>query len=178
MENKKPQLIEKEEKVQELLDYFKGASAVVLTDYRGITVAEDTDLRAKMRKAGINYVVAKNTLLKKAYDQINEGLLDEHLNGPTAIAFSQDPVALAKIVSEFISQKKKTTIKAGLLEDRLISAKDIDALAKMPPKEVLLARLLGAMQSPMYGFAGCTAGMLRQLVTVTDRIREQKEAQA
>ena len=90
---------------------FDQAEAVVLTDYKGITVAEDTELRANMRKEGITYIVAKNTLLKKAYDQINEGLLDEYLNGPTAIAFSNDPVALAKILSEFVTKKKKTSIK-------------------------------------------------------------------
>jgi large subunit ribosomal protein L10 len=176
MEQKKPQLIAKEEEVAKLQGFFENASAVVMTDYRGISVSEDTALRKKMRENDITYIVAKNTLLKRACNNTGIDLLDPYFEGPTAIAFSNNPVELAKIISTFIKESKKTEIKVGLLDNKLLTVADIDALAKLPTKEVLLAKLLGSMQSPLAGFAGVTSGLLRQLVTVVDKVREQKEA--
>lgn len=178
MENTKPQLLEKQAAVAELKESINNSAAVLLTDYRGITVAEDTKLRAKLRSSGIKYAVAKNTMIKRACQELGIKGLDQHLEGPTAIAFADDPVALAKTFTAFIKEAKKTQIKAGLLGTQAISAGDVDALSKMPPKEVLLAQVLGMIQSPLSGFAGVTAGMLRQLVTVTDQLRQQREAQA
>ena len=110
---KKPQVIAKEQKVAELQELFANSQAVFLTDYRGISVAEDVKLRAKMREAGINYLVAKNTLIKIACNNYGSNELDSYLNGPTAIAFAEDPVAAAKILSDFVKESKKTQIKAG-----------------------------------------------------------------
>ena len=109
---KKPQVIAKEQKVAELQELFANSQAVFLTDYRGISVAEDVKLRAKMREAGINYLVAKNTLIKIACNNYGSNELDSYLNGPTAIAFAEDPVAAAKILSDFVKESKKTQIKA------------------------------------------------------------------
>jgi len=178
MENTKPQLLEKQAKVADLKDSINNSAAVLLTDYRGITVAEDTKLRAKLRGCGIKYTVAKNTMIKRACQELGIEGLDQHLEGPTAIAFADDPVVLSKAFTAFIKEAKKTQIKAGLLGSQAISANDVEVLAKMPPKEVLLAQVLGMLQSPLAGFAGVTSGMLRQLVTVTDQLRQQKEAQA
>ncbi|MGI5891177.1 MAG: 50S ribosomal protein L10 [Bacillota bacterium] len=176
MEQKKPQRIEKEQEVARLQELFENANAVIMTDYRGITVAEDTALRAKMRENGINYIVAKNTMLKLACNNLGITDLDPYFAGPTAIAFSDNPVELSKIISTFIKEKKKTQIKVGLLDRKMLSASDIDALSKLPSREVLLAKLLGSMQSPLVGFASVSSGLLRQLVTVVDKVREQKEA--
>lgn len=173
---KKPQRVAKEAAVAELQQLFAESQAVILTDYRGITVAEDTLLRNRMREAGVEYRVTKNTLIKLACHQLDIDSLDEFLNGPTAISFANDPVAVAKLVSDFAKEFKKTSVKAGLLDRKAISAAEVDSLAKLPSREVLLARLLGAMQSPLSGFVGCASGMLRQLVTVTDAVRKQKES--
>ena len=174
----KPQDVVKAKQVSQLHEYFTGSQMAIFTDYRGINVEKDTALRVKMRNAGVNYVVAKNTLIKRAYDEINQGMLDAYLEGPTSVAFSNDPVELAKILTAFIKEKKVLAIKAGVLDNQLISATDIEKLSKLPTREVLLAQVAGALQSPMAGFAGVTAGLLRQLVTVTDRIREQKAQEA
>ena len=173
---KKPQVIAKEQKVAELQELFANSQAVFLTDYRGISVAEDVKLRAKMREAGINYLVAKNTLIKIACNNYGSNELDSYLNGPTAIAFAEDPVAAAKILSDFVKESKKTQIKAAMLSGKLIDAQGVEDLAKLPSREVLRAQVAGAFAAPMSSFAGVTAGILRQLVTVVDKVREQKSA--
>ena len=173
---KKPQVIAKEQKVAELQELFANSQAVFLTDYRGISVAEDVKLRAKMREASINYLVAKNTLIKIACNNYGSNELDSYLNGPTAIAFAEDPVAAAKILSDFVKESKKTQIKAAMLSGKLIDAQGVEDLAKLPSREVLLAQVAGAFAAPMSSFAGVTAGILRQLVTVVDKVREQKSA--
>ncbi len=173
---KKPQLIAKENEVAELKELFDNCQAAIITDYRGISVSEDVALRAKLRDAGIEYRVAKNTLIKIACNNYGSTALDEYLNGPTAIAFANDPVAAAKIFSDFVKQSKKTKIKAGLLTGQFVNADSIDALAKLPSREVLLAQVAGGLVAPMASFAGVMSGMLRQLVNVVDAVREQKSA--
>jgi large subunit ribosomal protein L10 len=174
--DKKPQRLEKEAEVNRLLELLKNSETVVLTDYRGLTVAQDVLLRRQLREAGVKYHVAKNSLIKLACHAIEQQALDPYLTGPTAVAFAQDPVTVAKLLTNFIKEVKKTEIKAGLLGKKLISAAEVDALAKLPPREILLAQTVGVFQAPLAGFAGVTSGLLRQLVTVTDRIREQKAA--
>lgn len=176
--DKKPQRLAKEAEVASLQELFKNAEAVMFTDYRGLTVAEDVKLRTKMRTADIEYKVAKNTLIKLACHANDQHAVDPYLEGPTAVAFAQDPVAVAKLLSAFIKETKKTEIKCGLLGDVLISAKEVEALAKLPTREVLLAQVVGMFAAPMSNFAGVTTAMLRQLVTVVDKVREQKAAEA
>ena len=105
---KKPQVIAKEQQVDELEKLFEENEAVVLTDYRGITVDKDVKLRAKLREAGVEYRVAKNTLIKIAANKFGVDCLDKFLEGPTAIAFSKDPVAGAKVIGDFIRENKMT----------------------------------------------------------------------
>lgn len=173
---KKPQRLEKEAEVSRLQELFKEADAAVLTDYRGLTVAQDVKLRRNMREAGVEYYVAKNTLIKLACHANDQHGLDPFLEGPTAVAFGKDPVAVAKLLTAFIKEAKKTEIKAALLGDKLISAAQVEALSKLPAREVLLAQVAGVFQAPLAGFAGVTSGLLRQLVTVTDQVREAKAA--
>jgi large subunit ribosomal protein L10 len=172
----KPQRLEKEAEVNRLQELFKNSETIVLTDYRGLTVAQDVQLRRQLREAGVKYHVAKNSLLKLACHALGQQALDPYLAGPTAVAFAQDPVSEAKLLTNFIKEAKKTEIKAGLLGEKLISAAEVEALAKLPQREILLAQVVGVFQAPLAGFAGVTSGLLRQLVTVTDRVREQKAA--
>lgn len=173
---KKPQTIAKEQEVAALQQLFAESQAAILTDYRGITVAQDVKLRAQMRAAGIEYRVAKNTLLKIASNNLDEHGLDSYLEGPTAVAFAKDPVVAAKIVSDFIKENKVTSIKAALLTGTVIDAAGVDALAKLPSREVLLAQVAGSFAAPLSAFASVSSGLLRQLVTVVDKVREQKSA--
>jgi large subunit ribosomal protein L10 len=178
VENKKPQFLEKEAQVESLQQRFAASSAAILTDYRGITVAEDTKLRRSLREAGVDYQVAKNTLIRRACHNLGIDALDPYLEGPTAVAFSPDPVAVAKIFSDFIRDAKKTAIKAALLDGKPINVAAVNALAKLPSREVLLAQILGAMQSPLSGFVGVATGLLRQFVSVLDQVKDLKAEQA
>ena len=164
---KKPQLIAKEQEVAELQSLFEKSQAVVLTEYRGITVAQDVKLRAKMRAAGVKYRVAKNTLIRIASHNAGYDCLDAYLEGPTAIAFSEDPVAAAKISGDFIKENKVTAFKAGLLNGSFVDAAGVDALAKLPSREILLAQV-----------AGCFAAPMSALARVINLVKEAKESEA
>lgn len=153
---KKPQVIAKEKAVAELQQLFVENDTVILTDYRGVSVAQDVKLRAKLRAAGVDYRVAKNTLLKIASNNLGQTCLDEYLNGPTAVAFSKDPVVAAKIIGEFIKENKVTSFKAGLLTGKFIDAAGVDALAKLPSREILLAQVAGCFAAPMAALARAT----------------------
>lgn len=172
--DKKPQLIKKEQEVSELRQIMDESAATILADYRGLNVTEVTELRSKLREAGVTYKVTKNTMIKLAANDLGITDLDSYLEGPTAIAFSPDPVAAAKILTEFAKTHKKLEIKAGLLDKQHVSVEGIKDLADLPSREVLLAKALGAMQSPMYGFAGSLAGIMRQFVYALDQVKEQK----
>lgn len=141
--------------VSDVQDKIQRASAVVAFDYRGLTVSEVTQLRNEMRKAGVDYIVVKNHIVGRACDAIGiDSSIHEMLHGPSAFAFSyDDAVAPAKILKEFIKKVKKCQIKGGIVEGAVTSAQDIDAIADLPPREVLIARLLGSMMSPISGLA-------------------------
>ena len=165
----------KKQVVEEIRDRFQRTQGAVITDYRGLNVTEVTELRAKLREAGIEFKVLKNTLIQIAAKDVGLEGLDPVLEGPTAIAFGfEDPVSPAKIISDFSKQHKALEIKAGILENRVLDASGVKALADLPPKEELLAKLVGSMQSPMYGFAGTLQGLLRNFVYALDAVREQK----
>ena len=148
-------LSEKQAIVAELTEKLKGAVSGVLVDYKGITVAQDTALRSELRKNDVDYSVVKNTLVHFAAKNVGLDGLDEVLNGPSAFAFGMnDPVSPAKIINDFIVKKKSEAIeiKAGLLGNELMSMEQIKALAEMPSREVLLARLVGSLQSSIASF--------------------------
>ena len=148
-------LSEKQAVVAALTEQLKGASSGVLVDYKGITVAEDTALRVELRQNEVQYSVVKNTLARFALNNVGLEGLDEVLNGPSAFAFGMnDPVSPAKIINDFIVKKKSEAIeiKAGLLGNELMSMEQIKALAEMPSREVLLARLVGSLQSSIASF--------------------------
>lgn len=143
----------KQQVVNDLADQMKQAASGVLVDYKGITVENDTKLRADLRKANVKYSVVKNTLCARACDQIGYGDLRGVLEGTTALALSDDQVAPAKILNDFAKDHENFVIKAGFVDGKILSAEEVKALAAIPSKEVLIGRILGSLQSSLYGFA-------------------------
>ncbi len=168
---------EKAAKVTELKELLSGAKCAVLVDFCGLTVAQDTELRRKMREAGVHYSVVKNTLLRIAAAEAGIEGLEPSLEKNTAIAVSpEDPVAVAKIVCEFAKANKVFQVKVGILDGTIISAEAVKELAALPPKEVLVAKLLGSMNAPISGFVGVLQGTVRKVVYALDAVRQAKES--
>jgi len=154
-------LEEKKQVVEALAAKLKTAAAGVLVKYEGITVAEDTELRAALRKAGVEYTVMKNTLTGKACDMVGYGDMKQYLSGMTAIAVCQDdPIAPAKIMKEFADKVKTFEIKAGFVDGGVIDTAGVEALAATPSKEVLIAKMMGSLMSSLYGFAYVLQGKI------------------
>ncbi|RJE48114.1 MULTISPECIES: 50S ribosomal protein L10 [unclassified Dehalobacter] len=173
-----PNFEEKQKVVEDIKQKFEGASGVILADYRGLTVSQVTNLRVELRQAGIEYRVLKNTMVRRAADEIGITGLDEFLEGPTALAFSTDPVAPAKILSEFSKKNKSLTIKAGVLDGKVIDADKVKDLANLPSREVLLSQVLAGMQGPLQGMVNVLQGPIRKFGYALEEVRKLKEAQA
>ncbi len=140
--------------VQEIAEQVDGAQAVVVVDYRGLTVAQDTALRNELRKAGITYKVYKNTLMKRAFEGTDFAALDPTLEGPSAIAISKDDAtAPARILAKFAKTANKLEIKGGVVEGGFYDAAGMQAISAVPSREELLGKLLGSIQSPIANFA-------------------------
>jgi large subunit ribosomal protein L10 len=148
-------LAEKQQVVAELTEKMRRASSGVFVDYKGIKVDEDTQLRADMRKAGVEYAVVKNTLARFAIKELGFDALDPILNGTTALAMSMDdPIAPAKIVGEFIKKHPKYyTVKAGFVDGQVVDAATVTRMADLPSKEILLAMVLGTLNAPIAALA-------------------------
>ncbi len=140
--------------VKEIADLFDGAASIVLADYRGLTVEQDTQLRKKLREAGVTYKVYKNTMVHLAIAGTANESLDGVLEGPTAVAVSKtDATAPARILQTFAKTAPKLELKAGIVEGTFYDAAGIKQIAEIPSREELLGRLLGSMQSPITNFA-------------------------
>ena len=147
-------LEQKKQVVETLAAKLKTAQSGVLVKYEGITVAEDTELRSALRKAGVEYTVMKNTLTGRACEMVGYGDMKQYLSGMTAIAFSQDdPIAPAKIMKEYADKVKSFEIKAGFVDGGVIDQAGVEALAATPSKEVLIAKMMGSLMSSLYSFA-------------------------
>ena len=163
--------------VEDIKAKFENCQSAILIDYRGLTVEEVTDLRNKFREAGVEYRVLKNTMIRRAVDALGMEGLDSVLEGPTAVAFGmEDAVAPAKIISEFIKKTNKTEIKAGVLEGKVVDVAAVNALASLPSREVLVAKVLGSMNAPITGFVTALSGNIRNLQYVLNAIGEKKSA--
>ena len=140
--------------VAEISELLNGAASAVVVDYRGLTVAQDTELRKQLREAGVTYKVYKNTMIKRAAEGTDFAALDPDLEGPTAIAVSKDDAtAPARILAEFAKKADKLEIKAGVVEGTYYDATGIAAIASIPSRDELLAKFLGSIQSPITNFA-------------------------
>ncbi|KPN94372.1 50S ribosomal protein L10 [Lysinibacillus sp. ZYM-1] len=153
----------KQVQVQEITEKFQAASSVVVVDYRGLNVAQVTELRKQLREAGVEFKVYKNTLTRRAAEAAGLEGINEVLVGPNAIAFSnEDVVAPAKIINEFAKKNEALEIKAGIIEGTISSVEDVKALAELPSREGLLSMLLSVLQAPVRNFALATKAVAEQ----------------
>ena len=170
---------EKAATVAEITARLKASSTAVLADYRGMTVGQMRDLRSKLKGGGIEMVVVKNTLARRAAKAAGYETLNAELIGPIAMVFAADDVsAPARILNEFIRANRKMVIKAGLLEGQVIKADAVTELADLPSREVLLGRLLGAMQAPLGNLASVLQAPMTKLARTLDAVRSQRESQS
>lgn len=169
---------EKAQIVAELTEKLKNSRAAIFVDYRGMNVAEATELRRSFREAGAEVKVVKNTLTRIAAERAGlDGLLDGFLTGPTMIAFGfQDPVVPAKLLLDFSKNKRALEIKGGLVEGRVVSVSEVKALADLPSRDELISQVLRGLQSPLYGLVGVLQGPIRNLVYCLKAIHDQKAA--
>ena len=147
-------LEQKKAVVAELVEKMRRATSGVLVQYQGITVENDTKMRAAFRKAGVDYMVIKNTLIGRACDEVGYGAMKSELNGMTAIAIgTTDAIAPAKVLKEYAEKIESFNILAGYLDGKVVDDATVKQLADIPSKEVLIAKFLGSIRSPLYGFA-------------------------
>lgn len=167
---------EKVAEVEALEKSLRSATVVILTDYRGLSVAEISALRSRLREARLEYRVAKNTLLNRAAEKVGGVDLSTFLSGPTAVVFGRDdPGVPARLLLEFIRQYRKLEIKGGLVDGQTLNAEAVQLLATLPTKPELLARVVGAVQAPLRGLVTVLSGPPRGLVTVLDALRKRRE---
>ena len=158
---------QKKQIVVEIADKLKASKTVVVVDYRGLTVAEVTELRKQLRDAGVEFKVYKNSMTRRAAEAAELDTLNGSLTGPNAIAFSnEDVIAPAKILNDFAKKHEALEIKAGVIEGNVASAEEIKALAELPSREGLLSMLLSVLQAP-----------IRNLALATKAVADQKEEQ-
>lgn len=157
---------------------LESSQGTVLADYRGLTVKQLGQLRERLAQSGVTLRVVKNTLIKRAADEVGIEGLDPYLTGPTAVAYSpDDPVAAAKVLSQAQREFRKMEIKAGVLDKRAISADGVRELADLPSKEVLLGRVVGTLNAPIQRLAWVLNAPMANLARALDQIRLQQEAQ-
>lgn len=167
---------EKEKLVEELSERLSQSQVSILTDYTGLNVEAMTYLREQFRKASIDYRVFKNTLARIASKKSGLENMLEFIEGPTGYAFSNDPVASAKVLVDFMKSNPNMKIKCAILNGRLVDAGQVQAIANLPTREVLLAQLLGQMNAPISGLVTVLSGPIRKLVYALEDLRKQKEA--
>lgn len=161
--------------VEEIVSKIKAAKSVVFVDYNKLTVAEVSELRNKCREAGCEYKVYKNTLVRKAFNDLGFNQFDEALNGPTAVAFSADEVTAAKLMTKAAKDYDgKIVLKCAFSDNAYVDKKGVGALATMPSKEELVAKMLGSMQAPLSNFAGVLGNLVSGIVRVLARVAESK----
>ena len=165
---------DKEQLVRELKEQIGSAKALYYTDFTGLNVKRMTDLRRKLKKAGVQYVVIKNTLALRAVNE--SGLVGERLKGPTGLVVATDPVEAAKILTDFAkANDQKPAVKGGLLDGSSIDAAQVKRLAAMPSREQMLAELGAGLQSPLGAFVGALNGLLMTFAGALDALKTQRE---
>ncbi len=170
------QRTEKQKLVDDLSAKITGAPALYYTDFTGLKVKGMTELRRRLRKAGVEYVVIKNTLALRAITA--QGLAGERLRGPTGIVITRDPVAAAKVLTDFAKEnEERPQLKGGMLDGQAIDAAQVKRLATMPSRQQMLTQLGGGLQSPIAGFVGALNGLLSTWVGALTALQAQREAE-
>ena len=166
---------EKVEAVAELHEKFARAVSAVLADFRGLTVQEITELRQQLREASLELAVVKNTLARLAVQETAFERLSPYLKGPTSVTLSyQDIVAPAKVLSAYVKRQPKLAVRAGLFEGEIVSAEKITEIADLPPRDVILAQALAAMQGPLAGLVGTLQGVLISFIGTLQAVHDKK----
>jgi large subunit ribosomal protein L10 len=166
---------ERQETVESLTEQLRSSPNLYLTDFTGLNVLRMTEFRRRLRATGVSYIVVKNTLAQRALAANSITGLDDHLAGPTGLVLAgKDPVAAAKVLSDFVREFEKPTIKIGLIDGRPVTSDQVKRLASLPSREVLLSQLAGAMQAPVAQLAGVLNGMLYQMVGALEALRAQR----
>lgn len=169
---------EKVAEVEKLSEKLTNAKGVYLTDFSGLSVEDITDLRKRFTKENVEYLVVKNTLARFGAQKAGQDNLVEHFRGPIAMALGyEDPATPARILNGFLKDHHKPEVKACMIEGDVLPGSEVENISKWLTREELLAKLVGSLNSPIYGFVNTLAGVLRQFVTVVDAIRQQKENQ-
>jgi large subunit ribosomal protein L10 len=169
---KKP---EKERLVAELKQKLTGANALYYTDFTGLNVKRMTDLRRRLRKANVGYVVIKNTLALRAVNE--SGLVGTRLRGPTGLVIAKDAVAAAKVLADFAKENdQRPAVKGGLLEGRALDVAQVKKLATMPSRDQMLAELGAGLQAPMAAFVGALSGLFYMFAGALEGLRTQRES--
>jgi len=162
--------------VQELHDKFSRMKTAVLSDYQGLSVKQINVLRKELREKSVEFYVVKNTLAKRASKETPLSILDAHFKGPTAVALSyDDPVTPVKVLTEFSKKEPKLKITVGFVEGREFDCDTLKELAKLPPREVLLSRMLSGFNGPSGKFVGTLNGVLVKFVGILNAIKEKKQ---
>ncbi len=169
----------KAEQVAALHTTFGAMKGAILSDYRGLNVQQMAELRTRLRQVAVELQVVKNTLARRAAADTAFASVVDHFVGPTSVAYTDDDVvAMAKALTEYAKTEPKLEIRVGLVEGQVLSVEQVQALAEVPPREVLLARLLGSLQSPIAGLVGVLQGVQRQLLYVLLAIKTAKADQS
>ncbi len=168
---------EKVQSVEAMRAQLAKAGSVIFTNFRGLHVGELANLRRKLRDVGVEYKVVKNTLFARAAESLGLGGVAPYLEGPTGVVFcADDPAAPAKVLHEYIRQMRKLEVRGGLVEGQILTAEQVKQLAELPPKRVILAQVLGALQGPPAGLVWVLTGLQRNLVYALDQVRKAREA--
>ena len=169
---------EKIEAIQEFKERMQESEIAIATSFIGITAEGATELRKKLREEGVQFKVFKNTLVKRALDELGLSDATAYLDGPTAWAFSKDPVAPAKVLKEFGKEVKEVTMRGGILGGKIVDSTQLEALASLPPREALLGQVVGTIAMPLRNFVSVLNAPVRNFVNVLDQVKKQKEEQA
>lgn len=169
----------KQERIEVLADRLQRSPTIYLTDFTGLNVARLTDLRRRLRAAGVEYVVVKNTLAKRALHAARVEGLDGHLEGPTGLVLAgTDPITAAKVLADFAREHEQLAVKAGLVEGKPVAAEQVKLLAQLPSRVELLGQVAGALQAPLAGFVGAMNGLLMMMVGALEALKEQRASGA
>ena len=154
----------KKQVVASIVEKFQKAQSIVFVDYRGLNAEETTNMRAECRKAGVEYLVLKNTMIERAAEELNVTDLKAHLEGPTAVAFSMnDPASAAKIMLKYAKDTKKLSVKCGFLEGAVVGEDVVQSLSELPSREVLIAKIMGSLNAPVTNFVYAVEAVRKKL---------------
>ncbi len=170
---------QKAETVNDLSQQMTAAKSIVLADFTGLDVASVTQLRRSLRSASVDYRVVKNRLAKRAASDAGLSSLEEFFSGPTAMAFGlDDPLEPVRVLQKFVDTGGKIAIKSGFLDGQVLSPEQVKELASLPSRDELIGKVIGAVQSPMYGLVGVFSTLLRNLAGVVSAIEEAKKQES